>query len=327
MQDLLELNFELEKASAEYEMNPNLLKLEVLIRLRFKQAQLLGKSSPAEVILRNRHFKSSATIIHFLDSINISKCNIQSLNRFQSLQQVLNLLSQLTQKLFQVIIERTHTLFCDIPVNCWNVHSGDELIGKVMFTFSADCEPAHYNLQSRMLGRQPAIVLISSPIRDLNAVSFTESQSIFHEFGHAVHSVLSETRLQTLSGTRGSIEIAEIPSTLFECLHSGLHDTPVQSVDERQVLLAKFDQLIHSQVPGAEGYIQDLIPKRLPKVDIPHLASYGASYYVYPLSKHVANRWWTEVFKRDPWNTDASSLLKQKLLSRGGLAKLEHLLL
>lgn len=327
MNELLQMNFELDKYAADYEMNPTLPKLERLIRLRFKQAQSLGKSSPAQLVLQNRHFKTSQEVLQFLDSIPTFKTQKILACRAQPLSKILTQLCELTQKLFDLKIELKYSQFCGIPVNCWKIHANNELIGTIMFAFSADCEPAHYNLQSRMLDRQPAVVLITSPIRDVNSVSFTESQSIFHEFGHALHSVLSETRFQTFSGTRGSMEIAEIPSTLFECLHSGLFDVPVHPIDERQVLLAKFDQLIHSKPPGKEGYILNLIPKGLKQVAIPHLASYGASYYVYPLSKHVANQWWTLVFKRDPWNTEAASLLKQKLLTRGGLAKLDHLLI
>lgn len=47
------------------------------------------------------------------------------------------------------------------------------------------------------------------------------SRSLLHEFGHVLHSLISETELQHLSGTRGAVDFAEFPSNLFE------HFTPV----------------------------------------------------------------------------------------------------
>ncbi|CAJ1327605.1 unnamed protein product [Effrenium voratum] len=40
--------------------------------------------------------------------------------------------------------------------------------------------------------------------------------TFMHEIGHAVHSLLSETHFQHLSGTRGTIDFVEFPSHLFE---------------------------------------------------------------------------------------------------------------
>ncbi|CAD7934100.1 unnamed protein product [Amoebophrya sp. A120] len=40
--------------------------------------------------------------------------------------------------------------------------------------------------------------------------------TFFHEVGHCVHSLLSKTQLQSLSGTRGAVDFVEFPSHLFE---------------------------------------------------------------------------------------------------------------
>eukprot|EP00931_Biecheleriopsis_adriatica_P038210 TRINITY_DN21910_c0_g2_i1.p1 TRINITY_DN21910_c0_g2~~TRINITY_DN21910_c0_g2_i1.p1 ORF type:complete len:729 (-),score=183.05 TRINITY_DN21910_c0_g2_i1:78-2234(-) len=40
--------------------------------------------------------------------------------------------------------------------------------------------------------------------------------TFMHEIGHAVHSLLSETHFQHLSGTRGTVDFVEFPSHLFE---------------------------------------------------------------------------------------------------------------
>lgn len=117
-------------------------------------------------------------------------------------------------------------------------------------------------------GAQTPIVLIAVPTKDPTGLSFSELQSLFHEFGHAFHTISSRTDLHHLSGTRCSLEFAEVPSSLFELVVQNVdrfaqfgfsgplveaHRNWVRKSrvlaerEQRQgILLSRFDQLVHN---------------------------------------------------------------------------------
>ena len=66
----------------------------------------------------------------------------------------------------------------------------------------------------------PTIALICDFPRPINRkptlLSFREVQTLFHEMGHAIHSMLGRTSLHNVAGTRCATDWAELPSVLME---------------------------------------------------------------------------------------------------------------
>lgn len=112
-------------------------------------------------------------------------------------------------------------------------------------------------------------------------LSYREVQTLFHEMGHALHSILGRTQLQNVSGTRCATDFAELPSVLMEHfafapevlqLWARHWDTdapvPYQLIRERraldrrmqgaeteaQILLALLDQAYHSDITAANSF-------------------------------------------------------------------------
>jgi len=61
----------------------------------------------------------------------------------------------------------------------------------------------------------PVVALVFNFARGAN-LSIQALETFYHEVGHALHSLLSRTKFQHLSGTRGSTDFVEVPSHLFE---------------------------------------------------------------------------------------------------------------
>ena len=67
---------------------------------------------------------------------------------------------------------------------------------------------------SRHAGRKPVSVLVTN--FDRNALTFEEVETFFHEFGHVMHGVLSETEYNQHAGTSVQLDFVEAPSQIYE---------------------------------------------------------------------------------------------------------------
>ena len=176
--------------------------------------------------------------------------------------------------------------------------------------------------------------------------------TFFHELGHASHSLLSETRLQHFSGSRGAIDFVEFPSHLFEyfgtepaCLDEilggKLHASYLEHYEEnrnpfahlevaQQLTYAMLDQVYYAtgSPTGLDNHLPD--SKHVSKSGVlkllqpnstasfEHLVHYGGSYYCYLLCRALAANVWDRAFRKNPWDIEAGTRLK-RFLQKGSV--------
>ena len=132
---------------------------------------------------------------------------------------------------FEQVTDRVQAELWDTSVTKLDIREEDgSLAGHIYLDLFARAGKgegaAHYTIQcgrrwEHVEERQlPVVALVcsfNSPQPGVPPLlSHYELETLFHEFGHALHSILSRTDLQHASGTRVMIDFVETPSTLME---------------------------------------------------------------------------------------------------------------
>eukprot|EP00934_Nitzschia_sp_Nitz4_P007891 Nitzschia sp. Nitz4//scaffold80_size88189//11379//13514//NITZ4_005080-RA/size88189-processed-gene-0.11-mRNA-1//1//CDS//3329558609//7881//frame0 len=184
----------------------------------------------------------------------------------------------------------------------------------------------------------------------------SEVETLFHEMGHALHSLLSRTNFQHMAGTRAAMDFVETPSHWMEhyvwdptfltmmCRNPATGESLAPEIIQKlvasrkmfrcvemqnQIVLSKFDQEIFGG-PAVEGKPQALwnaLHKQhnIPVMDgshwftnVGHFVTYGAGYYGYLYSQVFADAIWKEKFEGQPFERSSGDGLWKKMLIHGG---------
>ncbi|CAD6242171.1 GSCOCG00009431001-RA-CDS [Cotesia congregata] len=249
------------------------------------------------------------------------------------------------------------------------VHESEGTLGHIYCDFferagkaNQDC---HFTIRGgRMLAdgsyQNPVVVLmLSLPSPRWNnpcLLSPSAVDNLFHEMGHALHSMLGRTQYQHVTGTRCSSDFAEVPSVLMEYFASDkriiklfakhyqtqepLPDDMIEKLCasknvfpaselQVQVFYSMLDQTYHSnKIQGSTTKILEEIQNKyygLPYVEntawqlrFSHLVGYGAKYYSYLISRAVASWIWQTYFQKDPLSRSAGEKYRRECLAHGG---------
>uniref|UniRef100_A0A8C1N6Z0 Mitochondrial intermediate peptidase n=1 Tax=Cyprinus carpio TaxID=7962 RepID=A0A8C1N6Z0_CYPCA len=352
--------------------------LEELLSCRDKLARLVGYESYAHRALKGTMAKSPEAVMSFLQQITdklSDRFNIEPslYSPYFSLGACMEGLNGLFTQLYGA------SLLAEQPSvgEVWSedvrklavVHETEGLLGYIYCDFFYRPDKPHQDCHFTIRGgRQledgqyqlPIVVLMLNlphPTRSApTLLSPGMMENLFHEMGHAMHSMLGRTRYQHVTGTRCVTDFAEVPSILMEYFatdyrvisqfarHYQTGQPLPQSMVARlceskkvcgaadtqlQVFYAIMDQVYHGK-PQNRSTTDIMIDMQKKYYGLPyvtntawqlrfsHLVGYGAKYYSYLMSRAVASMVWKQCFYKDPLNRETGERYRREMLAHGG---------
>lgn len=264
--------------------------------------------------------------------------DLERISEFFSLGVAMEGLGDLLHSLYGVTLQ----LETALPGELWSedvfklaVTSSSGLLGHIYCDFFArptkPLQDCHFTIRG---GRQRADGSYQDPVvvlmlnlqppgwRSPTLLSPSMLDNLFHEMGHAMHSMLGRTKFQHVTGTRCSTDFAEVPSTLMEYFASDPrvlgrlnrhyrtgeklpHNTLLQLCATKkvfastelqaQLFYSALDQALHSGEGGSTVATVERVQDQYHTLPYPgdtahhlrfsHLVGYGARYYSYLMAR------------------------------------------
>jgi peptidyl-dipeptidase Dcp len=167
---------------------------------------------------------------HYADKVRKQRFDLDGaeLKPYLQLERMIAAAFDTAGRLFGLAFEEVH----DVPVyhpdvRAWKVTQAGRLIGVFLgdyFARTSKRSGAWMNSlrdQQRLTGDvRPIVINVMSfskpPAGEPALLSFDDARTLFHEFGHALHGLLSDVTYPLISGTNVARDFVELPSQLYE---------------------------------------------------------------------------------------------------------------
>lgn len=290
----------------------------------------------------------------------------QKLAEYFEVSAVLNGVIAIASKLYGIRFDRVDILGWHSDVQVFDVSDERGVIGRVYIDlYPRDGKYKHAAVfgmvetfkQDDESRRMPVAALVCNfpkPGASPALMGHEDVVTFFHEFGHLLHHVLSESELAMFAGTNVARDFVEAPSQMFEAwawdresldLFARHYETGEKipadmfaamtaartfgkGIDtERQLFLATLDQLCHTTDQDAEEIVKTIYPKfsefeRIPFTHFPatfgHLIGYSSAYYGYQWALSIASDLLTRFEKEGMLNQQTAREYRSSILAKGG---------
>ena len=236
--------------------------------------------------------------------------------------------------------------------------------GKYTHAATFDLQTTYRDINNNRIIPVTAVVCNYSPPElphKYSLLTFGEIVTFCHEFGHALHNILSDVKYESLAGISMEEDFGEMPSQFFEnwCYnkdflkkislnHSSGKKIPLSIINKirknknfqngmqylTQILYIKYDLTIHKKEKVTEEYLRstwfsiakELLPFKISEDTYPmcrfdHIISYASGYYGYLWSLIYSYDAFSLFETGGVFNKELGLRFRKEILEKGGTIK------